>query len=296
MAPFVGCAFFPTTSVAALTTWDFDADNEHGWTTIQGEAFLAGNGVTAGQLNGEGGRAGDAGWRGGVNNGATRNSHDGAHSTMIFRSPVINFANASATGSVLEIDWFGGEGKGGNVTMDPTSPASIVAGQTSGGEDGVKGMGLLNLTTGNYDAYSYKNGNGGTEVHAFTLAQLTEAGVSLTDSYQLDFFESDDGGWGWTRLEEVRIDPLALGENSSSSFVITDIDYSLSDQQLTLTWNSREGQIYVVKYSEDMINWDGDLDDSIDADAGEQTTRTFSLRGAGFSNRVFFRVERQPRG
>ena len=210
MAPFVGCAFFPTTSVAALTTWDFDADNEHGWTTIQGEAFLAGNGVTAGQLNGEGGRAGDAGWRGGVNAGATRNSHDGAHSTMIFRSPVINFANASATGSVLEIDWFGGEGKGGNVTMDPTSPASIVAGQTSGLEDGVKGMGLLNLATGNYDAYSYKAGNGGTEVFAYTRGELEGAGVSMTADYQLDFFESDDGGWGWTRLEAVRIDEAAI--------------------------------------------------------------------------------------
>ncbi|MDG1151395.1 MAG: hypothetical protein P8N70_13740, partial [Akkermansiaceae bacterium] len=90
MAPFVGCAFFPTTSVAALTTWDFDADTTHGWTAVQGEAFLAGNGVTAGQLNGEGGREGDPNWRGGVNAGATRNSHDGAHSTMIFRSPVIN--------------------------------------------------------------------------------------------------------------------------------------------------------------------------------------------------------------
>jgi hypothetical protein len=60
MAPFLGCAFFPTTSVAALTNWDFDADNTHGWTTVQGEAFLRGDGVVAGQLDGEGGRAGDA--------------------------------------------------------------------------------------------------------------------------------------------------------------------------------------------------------------------------------------------
>jgi len=202
-------AFAASSASAALTVWDFD-NSADGWTTIQGEAFLAGNGVTAGQLTGEGGRAGDAGWRGGVNAGATRNSHDGAHSTLIFRSPVINFANASATGSVLEIDWFGGEGKGGNVTMDPTNPAGIVAGQTSGLEDGVKGMGLLNLATGNYDAYSYKAGNGGTEVFAYTAAQLEGAGVSMSADYQLDFFESDDGGWGWTRLEAVRIDEAAI--------------------------------------------------------------------------------------
>ena len=56
---------------------------------MQGEAFLADNGVTAGQLNGEGGRAGDVNWRGGVNTGGTRNSHDGAHSTLIFRSPIL---------------------------------------------------------------------------------------------------------------------------------------------------------------------------------------------------------------
>ena len=211
VASVAALAFVTTSANAALTSWDFDADNTYGWSAVQGEAFLAGNGVTAGQLTGEGGRAGDPNWRGGVNAGATRNSHDGAHSTMIFRSPVINFANASATGSVLEIDWFGGEGKGGNVTLDPTSPADIAAGQTSGAEDGVKGMGLLNLTTGNYDAVTYKGGNGGgTEVQTFTLAELEGSGVSMSDDYQLDFFESDDGGWGWTRLEGVRIDEAAV--------------------------------------------------------------------------------------
>jgi hypothetical protein len=289
-------AVSPPLPPGETVVWNFDADNEHGWTTVSGQAFLAGNGVTAGQANGEGGRLGEPGWRGGVNEGGTRNSHDGAHTNFIYRSPVINFGSASATGNVLEIDWFGGEGRGGNVTMDPTSPADIIGKTTGGNEDGVKGLGLLNLTTGNYDAFSYKDGNGGgTQTKTFTLDQLTEAGVSLTDSYQLDFFENDDGGWGWTRMEEVRIDPLAIGENSSSTFVITDIDYSPSDQQVTLTWNSRVGQIYAVTYSEDMIDWPGDLDDSIDADAGDQTTRTYNLRDAGFNGRVFFRVERQSR-
>ena len=210
VASIAGLAFATTSANAALTLWDFNNSSD-GWAAVQGSAFLADNGVTAGQLNGEGGRDGDAGWRGGANGGATRNSHDGAHSTMIFRSPNLNFANASAEGNVLEISWFGGEGKGGNVTMDPTSPANIVAGQTSGNEDGVKGMGLLNLTTGNYDAYSYKAGNGGgTEVQGFTLAQLEGAGVSMTDDYALDFFENDDGGWGWTRLEAVSVDDAAL--------------------------------------------------------------------------------------
>ena len=218
VASIVGLAFATTSANAALTTWDFVSSND-GWASVQGQAFLADNGVTAGQLNGEGGRAEDASWRGGVNTGDTRNSHDGAHSTLIFRSPVLNFGAASATGSVLEIDWFGGAGKQDRANpaadpssiMDPTNPGDIIAGQTSGLEDGMKGMALLNLSTGNYDAYSYKAGNGGgTEVEAFTLAQLEGAGVSLTDDYQLDFFENDDGGWGWTRLEAVRVDEAAI--------------------------------------------------------------------------------------
>ena len=218
VASIAGMVFATTSANAALTTWDFVSSSD-GWTSVQGEAFLADNGVTAGQLNGEGGRDGDVGWRGGVNTGATRNSHDGAHSTLIFRSPNINFANASATGTVLEINWFGGAGKqdGANPAadpssiLDPTNPGDIIAGQTSGLEDGMKGMALLNLSTGNYDAYSYKQGNGGgTEVVAFTLAQLQGAGVSMTDDYALDFFENDDGGWGWTRLEAVSVDEAAI--------------------------------------------------------------------------------------
>ena len=218
VASIAGIVFATTSANAALTTWDFVNSND-GWTAVQGEAFLAADGVTAGQLNGEGGRAGEVTWRGGVNTGATRNSHDGAHSTLIFRSPVLNFGAASATGSVLEINWFGGAGKQNgadaaadpSLIMDPTSPGDIVAGQTSGLEDGMKGMALLNLSTGNYDAYSYKAQNGnGTEVVAFTLAQLEGAGVSMSDDYALDFFENDDGGWGWTRLEAVSIDEAAI--------------------------------------------------------------------------------------
>ena len=217
VASIAGIVFATSSASAALTSWDFAADNAHGWTSVQGTAFLADNGVTAGQPDGEG----IDGFFGGINNsGSTRNAHDGAHPNLIFRSPVINFGAASTTDTVLEINWHGGAGKqdGTNPAadptsiMDPTSPADIIAGSTSGLEDGMKGLGLLNLTTGNYDAYSYKdNGNGnGDDIEAFTLAQLQGAGVSLTDDYQLDFFETDDGGWGWTRLQAVNIDEAAI--------------------------------------------------------------------------------------
>jgi hypothetical protein len=34
-----------TSANAALTNWDFDTDNTYGWTAVQGEAFLRGDGV-----------------------------------------------------------------------------------------------------------------------------------------------------------------------------------------------------------------------------------------------------------
>jgi len=79
-------------------------------------------------------------------------------------------------------------------------------------------------------------------------------------------------------------------------FVITEIIYSPADDMVTLTWNSSVGEEYAVKVSRDMMSWDADLDDGINADKGESTTETFDLGLAGFggAGRLFFRVERQP--
>jgi len=43
-----------------------------------------------------------------------------------------------------------------------------------------------------------------------------------------------------------------------------------------------------------LINWELDLDDGIEADAGETTTRTFDIAGlATEREKLYFRVERQ---
>jgi len=80
-----------------------------------------------------------------------------------------------------------------------------------------------------------------------------------------------------------------------ASFRITEIDYSAGDTQLTLTWDSKPGETYAVKYSPDMTNWDADLDDGIEADAGETTSASFdlSVAGIGEAGRLFFRIEKQ---
>ena len=191
---------------AGLAVWDFSDQpgGDNGWTAVSGAAWFAGNGVGAGQAVG----GGIDGYFGGLNTGdVTRNAHDGAHVNFLYRSPTINFANVSAKDPVLELDWFGGAGNQGGAP-DLANPAGVGAGVTT--IEGQKGIGLLNKTTGDYDAVIYNGGNGNADKQQFTQADLINAGVSLTDDYQLDFFENDDGGWGWTRLEQVRIDENAV--------------------------------------------------------------------------------------
>jgi hypothetical protein len=87
---------------------------------------------------------------------------------------------------------------------------------------------------------------------------------------------------------------LTAGATSSPPFAITEFDYAPGDNMVTLTWNSREGEKYAVKFSKDMTSWGGDLDDDVDADAGDTTTKSFDLTTAGLAGagRVYFRVER----
>jgi hypothetical protein len=194
----------PSANAAVSVDWDFSPGNENGWTTVSGASWLNPATVGAGQVEG----GGVDGYFGGVNTtGGTRRGHDGAHVSFVYRSPSLNFGTVDAVDSVLEIDWVGGEGnQGGSVA--PMNPGEVGANSTI---DGQKGLALLNLTTGNYDAIYYKAGNGSdVETTALTQADLTTAGISLTDDYQLDFFENDDGGWGWTELSAVRLDANAV--------------------------------------------------------------------------------------
>ena len=40
------------------------------------------------------------------------------------------------------------------------------------------------------------------------------------------------------------------------------------------------------------LDWDGDLDDGIEADKGDSTTRSFDVNGLGADGRLLLRVER----
>ncbi len=77
---------------------------------------------------------------------------------------------------------------------------------------------------------------------------------------------------------------------------ITSIDYTtdVEGTMVSLTWNSRPGRLYAIRYSTDLENWDFDLDDGVVGDDGESTTFAFGLDefpelvGEG---KVFFRIE-----
>ncbi len=84
--------------------------------------------------------------------------------------------------------------------------------------------------------------------------------------------------------------PLSL--KPGKPLAITAIDYSPGNGEVTLTWNSIEGAVYDIKYSTDLIDWDPDIEDSVEADAGETTTRTFDISDLDLPEKVYFRVEK----
>lgn len=148
------------------------------------------------------------------------------------------------------------------------------------------------------------------EIFVFIIDDLTtepdEANAVASDTFDwdlatqqsLDVFNFSDTQVGY--VDEIRVgntfgDVIGGSVVSAAGLEITNIAYTPSDSMLTLTWNSREGTDYAVKWSRDMINWDGDLDDSVPGDAGDSTTKTFDLSAAGLDGdqKVFFRVERQ---
>ena len=86
--------------------------------------------------------------------------------------------------------------------------------------------------------------------------------------------------------------PLAV-ERPAKELAITSFDLSEITNEFTLTWNSNIGELYAVKYSTDLTNWDADLDDGILADEGDTTSRTFKLTDLDNPKALHFRVEKQ---
>lgn len=89
------------------------------------------------------------------------------------------------------------------------------------------------------------------------------------------------------------VSPLELVGGAPDPLEITKIRQE--GDLVTLIWNSNELATYAVKYSFDMIDWGADLDDSVAADPGSETSFQFNLSTYGLQNEdvLFFRVEKQ---
>ena len=193
-----GTLALATTSAHSGTvpTWNFGNNGDgttQGWTVTAGHFANDGNGIEPAQANGN-------------------RAHDAAHPVAVLTSPTINFGSVHASDSVIDILWEGGQGNQ-EGSADPANLAAVT-GYNGGNTNntGQKGIGFRNLTTGAYDLVDYDpQDGGGIQTGSYTLADLTAAGIDAGASYQLDFFTTDDGGWGWTRLNEVNLDANAIG-------------------------------------------------------------------------------------
>ena len=144
-------------------------------------------------------------------------------------------------------------------------------------------------TAGSAPAISYDS-----SVNPTTDDQYATTGIFTSDGAGVLTISLADNWTGATESTGIRLNGFVVGDPGASAFAITEIVYSPDDDMVTLTWISRPGAAYAVKFSTDMTNWDADLDDGVAADAGETTTRTFGIGGlASADGKLFFRIERQ---
>ena len=115
------------------------------------------------------------------------------------------------------------------------------------------------------------------------------------------------GGFDNLRFRGTRIysfDEIRIGTTWESvtplenmaPLAITSFTYSPAEKSVTLTWNSRESETYLIRVSEDLEDWGFDLEDGVTPDAGTSTTKTFNLTDSlgpelADAKSLFFRVE-----
>ncbi|MEE2734800.1 MAG: hypothetical protein VYC57_05500, partial [Verrucomicrobiota bacterium] len=216
-----------------LGVWTFGNNGDgttQGWTVTSGHFANDGNGIEAAQANGN-------------------RAHDAAHPVAVLTSPTLSFRNSSMASPVIEIDWEGGQGNQ-NGSPNPMNLAAVMnynGGNTNNA--GQKGLGFRNLTTGNYDFVSYDPQNGGgVQTESFTRSDLVGSGIDINAPYELDFFTTDDGGWGWTRLNEVRVDATL----NPRPLLRPQLRITQSGANLTFEWDSEAGMTYNLRSDADL--------------------------------------------
>ncbi len=174
--------------------WDFydGGGQDNDWTVLHGRAWYEasrGGGVDA--ANAGGGHAGD-----------------GGHPTFLFESPAFRLNGGTVDGThAIRFSMSTGAGDQAGDGPDFDTPAEVLA--YNGGNannNGEKGLAFYNLDTLVYDAVFFHSvNNNNPETFEFTSAELVAAGVDLSATYALNYYDNDSGGWGWTVLNWIDI-------------------------------------------------------------------------------------------
>ncbi|MEL6108264.1 MAG: LamG-like jellyroll fold domain-containing protein, partial [Planctomycetota bacterium] len=186
---------------AAAGFWNFvDNATLQSWTVLSGTANFASSQVGVGL------KAGSS--TGGF-------AHDAAHDNFLVASPSFRFDPlVDAEAPVLEVTFGGGNvtGSSGSNAVPSTSlypnPAAI-AGYNGGqsNQDGHKAIAFFNVSSGQYDGFVWDDtGNNGLATFTYTATELQARGVQTASGlYQLHFFDTDSGGWGWQQLNVASV-------------------------------------------------------------------------------------------
>lgn len=89
---------------------------------------------------------------------------------------------------------------------------------------------------------------------------------------------------------------IQVREISPRTITVKEVSFDQANGTVTLTWDSKETDLFSIFFSTDLLNFEGELDDGIQADPGDTTTRTFDLSSFGLADqgKLFFKVQLQP--
>ena len=133
---------------------------------------------------------------------------------------------------------------------------------------------------------------------AFVSAPVLEAPADAGSDniYDLIVTVTDSGG-----LSSIVALTIVVTDVIDAPLVISDNDFDISGQTVSLSWNSFPGESYLIRYSPDLVSWDAVVEAGVtsaqDENPGDarELTVTFDLSGvfpAGVT-KGFFRVEEE---
>ncbi len=219
-----------TASVTADTnplTTDFGILSLQGWTVLHGGAHL--RGADGGGLNAA------------ISSTDNAFGFDFVHENFVVQSPQdFTIGDATVDGThALIVEFAGGAGNQPGSVAPFANPIEVI--NYNGGmsdSNGLKGLAFYNTATMQYDATFFDPNNGGIDTLSFTSAQLESAGVDLSATYRLHYYDNDQGGWGWTQLNSVQV--ASLGGEITWDYQIdnTAIQFLAAGETITETYRT----------------------------------------------------------